>query len=344
MSTALYRKYRPGSFQDVLGQDHIVSALKGALLQDQLAHAYLFAGPRGTGKTSIARILAREAGSSDNDTHEIDAASNTGVENIRDLREEVRNLPFESKIKTYIIDEVHMLSRGAFNALLKTLEEPPAHVVFILATTELHKVPETIISRCQTFVFRKPSQEVLHKMITRVAKEEGVGIDKEATQMIALLGDGSFRDTHGMIQRAMSIGGGEITGEKLSTVLGAPRAVLLHKFLHAIVAKDASAALGAIQEARREHMDMKVFVTLALRLVRLALLSRLAPKDAEAMLQESAQEEQKFVAELGAKAEPTVLAGILREFLSAYSQIDTAAFPELPLELALVKIVGHTGS
>ena len=154
---ALYRKYRPETFAQVIGQEPVIKALQGALSSDSLAHAYLFSGSRGTGKTSIARIFARELGSSENDTYEIDAASNRGIDDIRALRDAVRTLPFDSKYKVYIIDEVHMLTKEAFNALLKTLEEPPRHVIFILATTEEEKLPETIVSRCQSFRFKKPS-------------------------------------------------------------------------------------------------------------------------------------------------------------------------------------------
>ena len=157
--SVLYRKYRPQSFKEVLGQEHVVEALEGAIRLGRVAHAYLFSGSRGTGKTSVARILAKALGTSETDLYEIDAASNRGIDDIRLLRDGVSAVPFESKRKVYIIDEVHMLTKEAFNALLKTLEEPPPHVIFILATTELEKVPETIISRCQTFSFKRPRKK-----------------------------------------------------------------------------------------------------------------------------------------------------------------------------------------
>lgn len=339
MHTALYRKYRPERFKDSLGQEHIVSVLEGALERDQLSHAYLFGGPRGTGKTTFARILAREAGASLNDVHEIDAASSRGIEDIRALREEVRTLPFDSKIKTYIIDEVHMLTKEAFNALLKTLEEPPSHVLFILATTEIHKVPETIISRCQSFTFRKPSQEILRKMIAKVAKGEGVTIDKESINLLALLGDGSFRDTHGMVQKALSLGEKAIIAENLAKVMGAPRSALVHEFIHAVVEKNTEKGIATLQKAREEHIDMKLFVVLVLRVVRLALISKLAPELFKAQAEALSEEEISFVEELSKKAEPPVLAGILREFLAAHAQVESSAIPELPLELALVKVI-----
>src|SRR3989344_9677174 len=169
---ALYRKYRPQNFKEVLGQNHIVDVLESSVEENKVSHAYLFVGSRGTGKTSVARIFAKEIGVSVNDLYEIDAASNRGIEDIKELRDGVRVLPFDSKYKIYIIDEVHMLSKDAWGALLKTLEEPPKHVIFILATTEFHKVPDTIISRCQVFTFKKASDTVCKKMVLDVAKKE----------------------------------------------------------------------------------------------------------------------------------------------------------------------------
>ena len=168
----LYRKYRPQSFKDVLGQENIVKVLEGSVALGNISHAYLFAGSRGTGKTSIARIFAKAIGCSDNDLYEIDAASNRGIDDIRELREAVNTLPFESTYKVYIIDEAHMLTKEAFNALLKTLEEPPKHAVFILATTEIDKLPETIVSRCQVFTFKKPSQKILKELVLNLAKKK----------------------------------------------------------------------------------------------------------------------------------------------------------------------------
>ena len=201
---ALYRKYRPEKFTEVLGQEHIIGVLEGALKEDSISHAYLFAGSRGTGKTSIARILARETGCSDKDLYEIDAASNRGIDDIRELRESVHTLPFESPYKVYIIDEVHMLTKEAFNALLKTLEEPPKHVIFILATTEFEKLPETIVSRCQSFSFKKPSTPVLKEMVVKVAKKEGYVLEQASADLIAILSEGSFRDAQGILQKTIA--------------------------------------------------------------------------------------------------------------------------------------------
>ena len=200
MFQALYRKYRPQTFTDIVGQNHIVSVLKNAIDKDQISHAYLFYGSRGTGKTSIAKIFANEVNGNEEyqkenvDIIEIDAASNNGVDEVRDIKEAIKFLPTEGKYKVYIIDEVHMLTTAAFNALLKTLEEPPAHVIFILATTEIHKIPATILSRCQRFEFKNLSQEQLIDRLKYIAKEENLVIEEAAIEKIATLAKGGLRD------------------------------------------------------------------------------------------------------------------------------------------------------
>src|SRR3989344_4946079 len=233
--TALYRKYRPQNFDDVLGQEHVTKPLREALRAGRITHAYLFYGSRGTGKTSVARILAHEIGCAPEDIYEIDAASNRGIDEIRALREAVHTLPFRSPYKVYIIDEAHMLTKEAFNALLKTLEEPPPHVIFILATTEPSKIIDTIISRCQVFTFKKPNQQILKQSVARIAKEEGFELLPASADLIATLAEGSFRDAESILQKVISSSADKkISIEEVEMITGAPKARLLNDIINSI--------------------------------------------------------------------------------------------------------------
>ena len=233
MGQALYRKYRSKNLSEIVGQEHITSTLNNALKNNQISHAYLFTGPRGVGKTSVARILAHEVNGfsyTNDDTYldiiEIDAASNRRIDEIRQLRDKVNIAPSSGKYKVYIIDEVHMLTREAFNALLKTLEEPPEHAIFILATTEAHKVPETIISRTQQFNFRPIPVAQIIGLLKDIAKKEKISIDDQALTVIAEYGQGSFRDSISLLDQASSLSD-KITESELQSLLGlAPNKVI----------------------------------------------------------------------------------------------------------------------
>ncbi len=271
----LYRKYRPQKFSEVKGQDHIVDVLTAALKSQKIAHAYLFSGGRGTGKTSIARIFARELGVEETDIYEIDAASNRGIDDIRELRDGVRALPFSSPYKVYIVDEVHMLTKEAFNALLKTLEEPPAHAIFILATTEKEKIPETIASRCQCFEFKKPTLDVLRNHIQAVSKKEGFILEAGVADIIATLGDGSFRDTLGMLEKATSVSkDGELSLEEVRKALGAPKVHDIAQFVEAFCEKNAQKALESLGQLEKEGADALYVAERILSLYRATLRSR----------------------------------------------------------------------
>jgi DNA polymerase III subunit gamma/tau len=336
---ALYRKYRPSLFKEVLGQEQIINVLEESLKQGKAAHAYLFSGTRGTGKTSVARILARELGASSQDLYEIDGASNRGVDEIRELRENVGSLPFNSPVKVYIIDEVHMLTREAFNALLKTLEEPPSHVTFILATTELHKVPETIISRCQSFTFKQPSVQILEQRVLQVAKEEGFSFSDDAANLIAFLGEGSFRDTLGILQKVVTTSSDKkITAREVEAITGSPRSALILNFIESLLSGDPSRGLASIKEAEEDNIDMKVFLKLTMRDLRLAMLLVYAPKlepELEAELGEDKIKSLKGVAT--AEAGPK-LAKTLHELLVAYNSMGHFFMPQIALELAVMRL------
>jgi DNA polymerase-3 subunit gamma/tau len=332
----LYRKYRPGKFSEVMGQDQVVQALQAAVKEEKVAHAYLFAGSRGTGKTSVARILAREIKCSANDLYEIDAASNRGIDEIRELREAVRTLPFDSAYKVYIIDEVHMLTKEAFNALLKTLEEPPDHVIFILATTELHKLPETIISRCQTFLFRKPSLEEIKTIVKKVAKSEGFSLDSEGADIIALLSEGSFRDALGVLQKVItSSADKKITVAEVEKITGSPSSSLVDDFLGGILEKDAPRGLKAIREAAARNYDLALLLKLTMRKLRLALLLRLAPEMKNDLVRDLNTDELQSLTTIATHPRAADLPAILRDCLVTYDEIARAFLPELPLELLL---------
>ena len=226
---ALYRRYRPRSLDEVVGQPQITDILSHSIKNGKISHAYLFIGPRGTGKTSVARILAHEINGfkyelEDDylDIIEIDAASNTGVDNIRDLRERAIIAPTKGKYKVYIIDEVHMLSKSAFNALLKTLEEPPEHVIFIMATTDAHKVPVTITSRSQVFTFKLADPGTMLEHLKNICKKEKIDIDDEALKIVVKRGGGSFRDSLSLLDQVSTLSDGKITAELLNESLGLP--------------------------------------------------------------------------------------------------------------------------
>jgi DNA polymerase-3 subunit gamma/tau len=335
---ALYRKYRPKNFGEVLGQDHIVKVLEGAIRNGNISHAYLFCGTRGTGKTSIARIFAREIGCSESDLYEIDAASNRGIDDIRELRESVKTSPFDGKYKVYIIDEAHMLTKDAFNALLKTLEEPPAHAVFILATTELDKIPETVMSRCQVFTYKKPAQVILKNLCLDVAEKEGRAIDGASAELIALLGDGSFRDTLVALQKVLSS-----TEEKkiemgeVERITGVPQNTLVNVFLIAINQEDAANAILTLRKVSGENLDIGVFMKLVLAKLRAVMLLRLAPEMKGTLADDFTAEDFLFLQNFPINKNLR-LSEVLVALLDASTAIQKSFIPELPVELAIAKL------
>lgn len=337
---ALYRKYRPSTFDDVLGQDHIVSVLEKSVKDGSISHAYLFVGTRGTGKTSVARIFAKEIGVSANDLYEIDAASNRGIDDVRELRDGVHSLPFDSKYKVYILDEVHMFTKEAWNTLLKTLEEPPKHVIFILATTELQKVPDTIVSRCQVFTFKKASDIILKKMIQDVSEKEGYELETGVAELIAILGDGSFRDTLGYLQKILNFSKTKnIKKENAEEILGTPKTTLVNDFIVSIAKKDLAKGIETVQKASAENLDMKLYLKLIIMKFRVGIIMRYSPKLEEDMAGELGNEDLDFLRELVKNSKENFHSSVLVKLLEAYQNIDNAFISELPLELALIKIL-----
>ena len=343
---SLYRIHRPDKFADVVGQEQVTKPLEEAAKSKTIGHAYLFAGSRGLGKTSVARIFASAIGCTENDLYEVDAASNNSVEDIRTLTEGVYTLPFASPYKVYILDEVHMLSKGAWNAFLKTLEEPPAHAVFILATTELEKVPETVQSRCQVFEFKKPTRAVLAKMTATVAKKEGYTLSPDAAELIAMLAGGSYRDALSVLQKVFAgAEGKELSREAVEAATGAPKRELVHALIAALAAGERGAALASIEKAAKADADMKLFLELVLEALRATLLLRYAPELREALTEELGADEftalEKFAqpdvrltkSNIGGITHATMLA-----FLTAAERIRYAPIPALPLELAVLEL------
>jgi DNA polymerase III subunit gamma/tau len=340
MELALYRKYRPGKFSEIKGQDHIVSVLENEAKTGKISHAYLFSGSRGTGKTSIARIFAKELGVNPEDIYEMDAASNRGIDEIREIRDAVHTYPYSSKYKVYIMDEAHMLTKEAWNAFLKTLEEPPEHVIFIMATTEAHKLPDTVVSRCECFAFKKPTHQMLSESILKVAKEEKCEMEKKSALLIATLADGSFRDGLSVLQKIIhSSSDKKLSHEEVQKVLGAPKESLVLEILEGIAGQNTEKGIGAVKKASKENADMEVFLKMILRSLRFVLLLRFAPDMKSLVIDETGEEELEKLSEL-AKTSKNINSKTLIAFLDAYSRQAYASIPELPIEIAIIESCG----
>lgn len=357
--TALYRKFRPRTFASVIGQEHIVRTLKNQMKTGRVSHAYLFCGTRGTGKTSTAKIFARAInclhptaeGEPCNECDvcrdilqgrsvnviEIDAASNNSVDNVREIREEVKYPPTQGKFKVYIIDEVHMLSNSAFNALLKTLEEPPAHVIFILATTDPQKVPATILSRCQRFDFHRITTEEIAQTLEGYLQEEGQRATAEAVRYVARLGDGSMRDSLSILDQCLAFfSGEEVTLEKVLEVTGAVDRRVFFEMTEAMAQKDAPKAMTLVQEMMLSGRDVKQFVGEMLVHLRNLLLAATIP-DPRGVLDLSAEDlEQMQAAAKHISAEE--LLALIGRFSALQSELRHASNERILLEVELMKL------
>jgi len=353
----LARKCRPQVFEDVLGQEHVVRTLQNAITQQRIAHAFLFSGPRGVGKTSIARILAKalncETGPTPTpcnrcvhcleitngnalDVREIDGASNNGVEEIRALRENVKFAPASCRYKIYIIDEVHMLSNAAFNALLKTLEEPPAHVIFIFATTETQKVPATILSRCQCFDFRRIALKQIAENLKRISVSDGIRISDNALSWIAEAGDGSLRDAQSIFDQVISYAGDEIADPAVEEILGRSDRRFLFSLSEAVLARDAGRCLKIIDEAYYAGLDMRYFFQTLLGHFRNLLFTGIAGEK-EALVDLPAEEAAKLKEQAAGRSTDT-LQRYLEILMAEEENVRRSQNPRLNLETVLCRM------
>ncbi|WP_420644913.1 DNA polymerase III subunit gamma/tau [Candidatus Leptofilum sp.] len=361
MSQALYRKWRPARFDDVIGQEHVTRTLQNSVAADRLGHAYLFCGPRGTGKTTSARLLAKAVNCLHEDLAErpcnectvcqsigngrfldlieIDAASNTGVDDIRELRDKINFSPTEGRFKVYIIDEVHMLSTAAFNALLKTLEEPPPHVKFVLATTEEHKVPVTIKSRCQQFNFRLLNQEEIMQRLSWLADKEAFTIEPEALQMIARQGAGSLRDAESLLDQLVVGKDDVITAERTQMVLGTASNESVGKLTDAWLNRDGAGGLALIHEALASGTDPRQFCRQMVTYLRELLLLQAA---GEALPLEATPEQRQEMAAQAQRAPRQGLIEAIKRFNEAALIAAGSWQPQLPLEMAFIELLPET--
>ncbi len=356
MYQVLARKYRPKIFDEIIGQDSIIQTLKNAVINDRVSHAYIFSGTRGVGKTSIARILAKSIncinGPTINpcgicpacvqiqngnsvDVMEIDGASNTGVDSIRDLKENIIYSPQSSKFKIYIIDEVHMLSNSAFNALLKTLEEPPAHAKFIFATTEIHKVPETILSRCQRFNFKRIPAKIIYDRLEKVSTAEGVSITDENLMIIASLADGSLRDSLSVFDTVISYYGKDIK-EDVSPVLGLTTKTIIFNLIKAIFQKDYEKSVKTAKEIYDSGTDIRQFMKQAAFYVRNILIIKLKYKD---LVYDLTNEEINALIPFAEQKSTEELLDMMDIMLNADIKYQRVSSPLLMLELTIFRLL-----
>jgi len=359
MSEVLYRKYRPLSFDEVVGQEHVIKTIKNSIKNGKVAHAYLFSGPRGIGKTTIARILAKTVNCKDQkdgnpcnkcetclsinqssflDMVEIDAATHTQVDKMRDIIEKINFAPSVGKYKVYIIDEVHMLSKGAFNALLKTLEEPPKHVIFILATTEIHKIPATIISRCQRFDFHRMKVSEITECLSEIAKKEGVKVEKGVLDFIAINSNGGLRDSESLFGQILSIEDGDITLREVQEILSVADISISIKMINLIIDKKYDQAIRYISKMTDDGYDLEQFAKSIIEFARKLMLIKISPEMEEHFLSEMTQEQISELKNIAQKTTISQLIKIIRTFIKGKEEIKSSIIPQLPLELAVAEI------
>ncbi|PIQ05861.1 MAG: hypothetical protein COW72_02475 [Candidatus Nealsonbacteria bacterium CG18_big_fil_WC_8_21_14_2_50_37_10] len=364
----LYRKYRPQTFAEVIGQEHVVQTLTNAISSGMISHAYLFAGPRGTGKTTLARLLAkavncenRKSGEyepcnkcsscleimqgNEMDLIEIDAASHRGIDEIRELRDGIKFVPTKSKYKVFILDEAHQLSKDAANALLKTLEEPPSHAIFVLATTEIHKMIPTVISRCQRFDFRRLTLPEIIKRLEIIAGKEKVKVERAALELIALNSGGAIRDSEGLLDQALTFAGsrGEIKAEDIKDLLGLVEVELVAKFCDFLCQKKASEAINFLNEVTDRGADLQEFAKILINYLRQALILKITGvEEGNPIITGLTKEEFQKLQNQAANFKEEEIRNILNLFLEAENKMRYSPILQLPLELAIIEACGIT--
>jgi len=352
------RKYRPGTFDDVIGQPHVVQTLMNAVSTKRIAHAYLFSGTRGVGKTTVARILAKalncEQGPTGRpcnvcancqeiaqgnavDVVEIDGASNTSVDDVREIRENIKFTPFRGHYRVYIIDEVHMLSNSAFNALLKTLEEPPAHVVFIFATTEIHKIPATILSRCQHYNFRRIARTEIVERLRHVASQDHLVMEERSFLALARASEGSMRDALSLLDQVVAFGGGTISHPDLEALLGAVPQELVQGLIQAVMAQNSPAALTVLANVTDQGHDVRAFCAEIVEHIRNLLVAAVVPPAALRALIESSEEDLAQLATDATTLTPEQLQELLGIFTEAEDSLRFSAHPRFVMETAAIR-------
>ena len=358
----LYRKYRPQNFSEFFGQKHIVQTITNAIAADQVSHAYLFSGPRGSGKTTLARLLAKAVNCENRkknsfepcnkcsscldmnnsriiDLIEIDAASHRGIDEIRELKNGIRFAPTKSKYKVFIIDEAHQLTKEAFNALLKTLEEPPAHAIFVLATTEIHKMIPTIISRCQRFDFQRLTVLEIIKKLEIINKKEGLKIEKQAIEIIARNARGSLRDAESLLDQAITFcGTREIKAQDIKDLLGLVEIKEIAEFTNLIFNKQTGQAIKFLEEIESRGQDLQEFIKTFINYLREALILKISPNENPGYLGLTTEEIKNLKQQIALIQQEKILE-IIHEFLSAANKMKYSPILQLPIELAIVEVI-----
>jgi len=376
MPLVLYRKYRPQTFAEVVGQEHIIKTLTNAISSQSISHAYLFAGPRGSGKTTVARLLAKALNCEKRqkneyepcnqcsscleinenrsmDLIEIDAASHRGIDEIRELRDGIRFTPSKAKYKIFILDESHQLTKEAANALLKTLEEPPAHAIFILATTEIHKMIPTIISRCQRFDFRKLTVPEIVQKLEFIAAKENLKIEKEALELIALNADGSIRDAESILDQILSYHNvlnnhQSVKVADVKEILGLVEMSIVSQFCDLLLQKKVGPVISFLNELAEKGMDLQEFTKSLINYLRQALILKISgienPSLSNPLIVGLTKEELAKLQSQTRAFQENELQRIINLFLDAQNKIKYSSIPQLPLELAIIEAIGLTNN